>query len=83
MQKQAQNHAFIDSQNVNRAIRSLGWQLDWVRFRVYIKEKYSVTRAFLFTQRFFCMMIVLVNAGVSCKKFRLSEVKADFTLTNL
>lgn len=42
------NYAFIDSQNVNLAIRSLGWQLDFARFRVYLKEKYGVTKAFLF-----------------------------------
>ena len=48
MQKRENNYAFIDSQNVNLAIRSLGWQLDWVRFRVYLREKYSVEKAFLF-----------------------------------
>lgn len=48
MQKQGNNYAFIDSQNVNLAIRSQGWQLDWSRFRVYLKEKYAVSKAFLF-----------------------------------
>jgi len=48
MQKQSNNYAFIDSQNVNLAIRSLGWQLDWFRFRIYLKEKYAVSKAFLF-----------------------------------
>ncbi len=42
------NYAFIDSQNLNLAIRDLGWRLDFVRFRVYLAEKYSVTKAFLF-----------------------------------
>ena len=42
------NYAFIDSQNVNLAIRSLGWKLDFARFRVYLKEHYGVTKAFLF-----------------------------------
>lgn len=45
---QGNNYAFIDSQNVNLAIRDLGWKLDFHRFRVYLKEKYSVTKAFLF-----------------------------------
>lgn len=48
MQKQQNNYAFIDSQNVNLAIRSLGWTLDFARFRVYLKEKYGVTKAYLF-----------------------------------
>ncbi len=42
------NYAFIDSQNVNLAIRSLGWQLDFKRFRVYLKDKYQIEKAFLF-----------------------------------
>ncbi|MBI4121780.1 MAG: NYN domain-containing protein [Parcubacteria group bacterium] len=42
------NYAFIDSQNVNLAIENQGWRLDFSRFRVYLAEKYGVTRAFLF-----------------------------------
>jgi uncharacterized LabA/DUF88 family protein len=42
------NFAFIDSQNLNLAIRGLGWRLDFARFRVYLKDKYHVSRAFLF-----------------------------------
>lgn len=48
MRNKANNFAFIDSQNVNLAIRELGWKLDWRRFRVYLREKYGVTKAFLF-----------------------------------
>ena len=48
MKKQQNNYAFIDSQNVNLAIRSLGWKLDYRRFRVYLAEKYAVKKAFLF-----------------------------------
>jgi len=47
--KQGQNnYAFIDSQNVNLGVQSLGWKLDWRRFRVYLKEKYNVSVAYLF-----------------------------------
>ena len=48
MKQKSNNYAFIDSQNVNLAIRAQGWKLDWKRFRVYLHEKYGVTRAFLF-----------------------------------
>lgn len=48
MKKDQNNFAFIDSQNVNLSIRQIGWKLDWRRFRVYLKEKYGVTKAFLF-----------------------------------
>ncbi len=42
------NYAFIDSQNLNLAIRDLGWALDFKRFRKYLEDKYSVSRAFIF-----------------------------------
>ena len=48
MKKKLNNYAFIDSQNLNLSIRSLGWKLDFARFRIYLKEKYGVTKAFLF-----------------------------------
>jgi len=41
-------YAFIDSQNLNLGVRSQGWQLDFKRFRVYLKDKYSIKKAFLF-----------------------------------
>ena len=42
------NYAFIDAQNVHLGIKSLGWDLDWVKFRVYLKDKYAVNTAYLF-----------------------------------
>jgi len=48
MQKPLKNYAFIDSQNLNLGIRKLGWRLDYKKFRVYLKEKYHVEKAFLF-----------------------------------
>ena len=48
MKSTENNYAFIDSQNVNLAIREIGWILDWKRFRIYLKEKFSVAKAFLF-----------------------------------
>lgn len=46
--KSQNNYAFIDSQNLNLGIQKLGWKLDYGRFRVYLKEKYSVQKAYLF-----------------------------------
>ena len=43
-----QNFAFIDAQNVHRGIVSLGWSLDWHRFRQYLSDKYEVKTAYLF-----------------------------------
>jgi uncharacterized LabA/DUF88 family protein len=41
-------YAFIDSQNLNLGTRSAGWILDFKKFRIYLKEKYHVQKAFLF-----------------------------------
>ena len=46
--KKNKNYAFIDSQNLNLGVQSLGWKLDYNRFRVYLREKYSVEVAYLF-----------------------------------
>lgn len=48
MKKLENNYAFIDSQNVNLSIQSLGWRLSFPRFRAYLAEKYGVTKAFVF-----------------------------------
>ncbi|HSX00940.1 MAG TPA: NYN domain-containing protein [Candidatus Saccharimonas sp.] len=42
------NYAFIDSQNLNLSVQQLGWKLDFSRFRRYLKDKYNVSRAFIF-----------------------------------
>jgi uncharacterized LabA/DUF88 family protein len=46
--KEGNNYAFIDSQNLNLAIRDLGWKLDFARFRIFLKEKYGVSKAYIF-----------------------------------
>lgn len=47
MQK-SNNYAFIDSQNLNLGVRDQDWKLNFKRFRVYLKDKYHVQKAFLF-----------------------------------
>ncbi len=42
------NYAFIDTQNLYLSIQKQGWKIDFVRFRVYLKEKYNVTKAYIF-----------------------------------
>lgn len=48
MKKKEDNYAFIDGQNLYLALRELGWKLDYRRFRVYLKEKYGVAKAYMF-----------------------------------
>lgn len=40
--------AYIDGANLHRGIKSLGWELDYARFRVWLSDKYHVGRAYLF-----------------------------------
>ncbi|MBI2594518.1 NYN domain-containing protein [Candidatus Curtissbacteria bacterium] len=46
--KQPAVYAFIDSQNLNLGVKSQGWNLDFGKFRIFLKEKYNVKKAFLF-----------------------------------
>lgn len=42
------NYAFIDSQNLNLGVRELGWKIGYKKFRIYLKEKYGVDKAYMF-----------------------------------
>lgn len=42
------NYAFIDSQNLNLGLKSLGWYVDYAKFRLYLKNKYNVSKAYIF-----------------------------------
>ena len=46
--KSRKNYAFIDSQNLNLGVRSLGWRIDYKKFRLYLKNKFHVEQAFIF-----------------------------------
>jgi len=48
MLKRGKNYAFIDNQNLFMEVRRCNWELDYLRFIVYLREKYAVQRAFLF-----------------------------------
>lgn len=41
-------YAFIDSQNLNLGVRSQGWRIDYSKLRLYLKNKYGVSKAYLF-----------------------------------
>ncbi|HSH67506.1 MAG TPA: NYN domain-containing protein [Bacteroidia bacterium] len=48
MRKNENNFAYIDGANLHKSIANLGWKLDYKRFRVWLTEKYGVTKAYLF-----------------------------------
>ena len=41
-------YAFIDSQNLYLGILNSGWELDYQKFRNYLRTKYRVSKAYLF-----------------------------------
>ena len=41
-------YAFIDSQNLYLGVKNQGWKLDWRKFRQYLRNKYNVSKAYLF-----------------------------------
>jgi uncharacterized LabA/DUF88 family protein len=41
-------YAFIDSQNLNLGTQRMGWKVDWRKFRIFLAEKYGVTKAYMF-----------------------------------
>lgn len=41
-------YAFIDAQNVTYGVSATHWKLDWGKFRLFLRNKYGVSKAFLF-----------------------------------
>lgn len=48
MEEHSTVYAFIDSQNLNLGVSSLGWKIDYSKLRLYLKNKYAVEEAFIF-----------------------------------
>ena len=46
--KKPNTYAFIDSQNLNLGTQRMGWKVDWRKFRIFLAEKYGVTKAYMF-----------------------------------
>ncbi|HEY4509624.1 MAG TPA: NYN domain-containing protein [Candidatus Paceibacterota bacterium] len=42
------NYAYIDGANLHKGVKELGWKLDYRRFRRWLGDKYSITRAYIF-----------------------------------
>ncbi len=48
MKLRENNFAFIDGANLYEGMKTLGWKLDYQKFRVWLKEKYMVNKACVF-----------------------------------
>lgn len=42
------NIAYIDAANLDKALRDLQWRLDYKKFRVWLRNKYRIERAYIF-----------------------------------
>jgi len=48
MKVSQKNIAFIDGQNLHLGAAENNWRVDYQRFRVYLRDKYSVEEAYYF-----------------------------------
>jgi len=48
MLKKEKNFAYIDGANLDKAIKELGWLLDYKRLRIWLSDKYAVKKAYIF-----------------------------------
>ncbi|MDD3303221.1 MAG: NYN domain-containing protein [Candidatus Gracilibacteria bacterium] len=42
------NYAFIDGQNLHLGTTTEGWNIDPIKFRIYLKDKYKIEKAYYF-----------------------------------
>ncbi len=77
MIEKERNFAFIDQQNLYFELMKCGWRIDYAKFRVFLRDKYHVERAYVFigyikgNEDFYDM---LFNAGFECIFKPVSEV---------
>lgn len=48
MLQPTRNFAFIDGNSLHMAVRDLGWRIDHRKFRVFLRERYQVEKAYYF-----------------------------------
>ncbi|MEK9129797.1 MAG: NYN domain-containing protein [Patescibacteria group bacterium] len=48
MIKKDNNFAYIDAANLYKGVDELGWKLNYKRFRIWLREKYSIQTAYFF-----------------------------------
>lgn len=48
MRQKENNFAYIDGANLHRGVAGFGWTLDYRRLRVWLSDKYNVSRAYIF-----------------------------------
>ena len=46
--KKTITYVFIDAQNLHLGIKDSGWKLDYLKFNIYLKEKYKAEKIFMY-----------------------------------
>ena len=46
--KSKKNFAYIDGANLHKGVEDLSWKLDYKRFRVWLRDKFKIEKAYLF-----------------------------------
>lgn len=46
--KKQNNFAYIDGANLHNGTKELGWELDYKKFRVWLRDKYGIANAYIF-----------------------------------
>jgi len=46
--KKENNIAYIDGANLHNGIRTLGFELDYKKFRIWLKDKFNISTAYIF-----------------------------------
>jgi uncharacterized LabA/DUF88 family protein len=47
-ERQRNNYAYIDGNNLYRGVKNSGWKIDFVRFRRWLSDKYGIVVAYYF-----------------------------------
>ncbi len=42
------NIAYIDAANLDKAVKDAGWSIDYKKFRIWLKDKYKIEKAYIF-----------------------------------
>jgi hypothetical protein len=80
------NYAYIDSTNVDKSIKEMGWELDAFKFREYLKDKYNIKRAFQIIaeiDEYESLYKVLQNAGFEIRFAPLKKLSNGSTKVDI
>ncbi len=42
------NYSYVDGANLHQGMNTLGWEMDYIKLRVWLKDKFDITTAYIF-----------------------------------